>query len=180
VRKPQLNAGPYADARAGVGDFVGFNSAWSDWTSAFLGNVADAVAIFGAFSYFVPAFGNGNIVISVIGGPSPRWQSCRPTCSPALRICREITASIAGKAAILPVIPAQAGTRLPPGSPLVLPRLRLNRLIRRKPLCVEAGLSGESFERAANRRNNDIRLAIPDLPTVPRLADLIRCSGQPA
>jgi arginine:ornithine antiporter / lysine permease len=48
VRKPQLNAGPYAYARAGFGDFVGFNSAWGYWISAFLGNVAYAVAIVNA------------------------------------------------------------------------------------------------------------------------------------
>ena len=28
VRKPDLNAGPYAYAKAGFGDFIGFNSAW--------------------------------------------------------------------------------------------------------------------------------------------------------
>jgi arginine:ornithine antiporter/lysine permease len=29
--KPTLDAGPYAYARAGFGDFVGFNSAWGYW-----------------------------------------------------------------------------------------------------------------------------------------------------
>src|SRR5918994_1909204 len=48
TRKPDLNAGPYAYAKAGFGDFVGFNSAWGYWISAFLGNVAYAVAIFSA------------------------------------------------------------------------------------------------------------------------------------
>ena len=40
VRKPDLNAGPYAYAKAGFGSFIGFNSAWGYWISAFLGNVA--------------------------------------------------------------------------------------------------------------------------------------------
>ena len=40
VRKPRLDAGPYAYAKAGFGTFVGFNSAWGYWISAFLGNVA--------------------------------------------------------------------------------------------------------------------------------------------
>ena len=31
TRKPKLDAGPYAYARAGFGDFVGFNSAWGYW-----------------------------------------------------------------------------------------------------------------------------------------------------
>ena len=60
VRKPDLNAGPYAYAKAGFGDFVGFNSAWGYWISAFLGNVAYAVAIFSALSHFFPVFGDGN------------------------------------------------------------------------------------------------------------------------
>ncbi|HXT80850.1 MAG TPA: arginine-ornithine antiporter [Acetobacteraceae bacterium] len=73
VRKPALNAGPYAYARAGFGDFVGFNSAWGYWVSAFLGNVAYAVAIFSALSYFVPAFGHGNNFISVVGASFCLW-----------------------------------------------------------------------------------------------------------
>ena len=66
VRKPDLNAGPYAYAKAGFGEFVGFNSAWGYWLSAFLGNVAYAVAIFSALSYFAPVFGGGNNVLSIV------------------------------------------------------------------------------------------------------------------
>lgn len=73
VRKPDLNAGPYAYARAGFGNFVGFNSAWGYWISAFLGNVAYAVAIFSALSYFIPAFGAGNNVPSIIGASICLW-----------------------------------------------------------------------------------------------------------
>jgi arginine:ornithine antiporter / lysine permease len=50
TRKPELNAGPYAYAKAGFGPFVGFNSALGYWFSAFLRNVAYAVAIFSALS----------------------------------------------------------------------------------------------------------------------------------
>src|SRR5258705_13404804 len=60
VRKPALNAGPYAYAKAGFGPFIGFNSAWGYWISAFLGNVAYAVAIFSALGHFIPMFGSGN------------------------------------------------------------------------------------------------------------------------
>jgi arginine:ornithine antiporter/lysine permease len=73
MRKPALNAGPYAYARAGFGDFVGFNSAWGYWISAFLGNVAYAVAIFSALSFFVPAFGEGNNLLSVAGASICLW-----------------------------------------------------------------------------------------------------------
>ena len=73
VRKPALNAGPYAYAKAGFGDFVGFNSAWGYWISAFLGNVAYAVAIFSALSFFIPAFGKGNNLASIIGASLCLW-----------------------------------------------------------------------------------------------------------
>jgi arginine:ornithine antiporter/lysine permease len=73
VRKPQLNAGPYAYAKAGFGAFVGFNSAWGYWLSAFLGNVAYAVAIFSALSYFFPIFGGGNNLPSIIGASICIW-----------------------------------------------------------------------------------------------------------
>lgn len=73
VRKPDLNAGPYAYAKAGFGPFVGFNSAWGYWLSAFLGNVAYAVAIFSALSFFIPSFGHGNNLQSIIGASICLW-----------------------------------------------------------------------------------------------------------
>jgi arginine:ornithine antiporter / lysine permease len=73
VRKPALNAGPYAYARAGFGEFVGFNSAWGYWISAFMGNVAHVVAIFSALSFFVPAFGHGNTWQSILGASICLW-----------------------------------------------------------------------------------------------------------
>lgn len=73
VRKPQLNAGPYAYARAGFGTYIGFNSAWGYWLSAFLGNVAYAVAIFSALSYFFPVFGGGNNLASIAGASICLW-----------------------------------------------------------------------------------------------------------
>src|SRR5690242_9070798 len=73
VRKPSLNAGPYAYAKAGFGDFVGFNSAWGYWISAFLGNVAYSVAIFSALSHFMPVFGSGNNLPSIVGASICLW-----------------------------------------------------------------------------------------------------------
>jgi arginine:ornithine antiporter/lysine permease len=73
IRKPELNAGPYAYAKAGFGNFIGFNSAWGYWLSAFLGNVAYAVAIFSALSYFIPIFGDGNNLPSIIGASICLW-----------------------------------------------------------------------------------------------------------
>lgn len=73
VRKPALNSGPFAYARAGFGDYVGFQSAWGYWISAWLGNVSYAVAIFSALSFFVPVFGSGNNIQAVIGASLALW-----------------------------------------------------------------------------------------------------------
>jgi arginine:ornithine antiporter / lysine permease len=74
IRKPKLDAGPYAYARAGFGDFVGFNSAWGYWLSAWIGNVSYAVLIFGALSYFIPSFGaEGNTWQAIVGASVFLW-----------------------------------------------------------------------------------------------------------
>lgn len=73
VRKPDLNSGPYAYARAGFGPYIGFQAAWGYWISAWLGNVSYAVAIFGSLAYFFPFFGKGNNLQSVIGASVALW-----------------------------------------------------------------------------------------------------------
>jgi arginine:ornithine antiporter/lysine permease len=73
IRKPALNSGPYAYARAGFGPYIGFQSAWGYWVSAWLGNVSYAVAIFGSLAFFVPVFGKGNNLQSVIGASIALW-----------------------------------------------------------------------------------------------------------
>jgi arginine:ornithine antiporter/lysine permease len=74
TRKPALDAGPYSYARAGFGDFIGFNSAWGYWLSAWIGNVSYAVLIFGALSYFIPAFGSeGNTWQAIVGASICLW-----------------------------------------------------------------------------------------------------------
>ena len=73
VRKPELNSGPFAYAKAGFGPYIGFQSAWGYWISAWLGNVSYAVAIFGALAFFLPVFGKGNNVQSVIGASVALW-----------------------------------------------------------------------------------------------------------
>ena len=52
LRRPDLDNGVYAYARALSGDYVGFNSAWGYWVSAWLGNAGYRVAAFGALGYF--------------------------------------------------------------------------------------------------------------------------------
>jgi arginine:ornithine antiporter / lysine permease len=73
LRKPGLDNGVYAYARALSGEYVGFNAAWGYWVSAWIGNVGYLVAAFGALGYFYPAFGEGNTLASVIGASVVVW-----------------------------------------------------------------------------------------------------------
>ena len=73
LRKPELDAGPYAYAQAGFGPFIGFNAAWGYWLSAWIGNVSYAVLVFSALSYFVPMFGDGNTWQAVLGASVLLW-----------------------------------------------------------------------------------------------------------
>ncbi|MBU2702818.1 arginine:ornithine antiporter/lysine permease [Sporomusaceae bacterium BoRhaA] len=66
MRKPDLNGGVYSYAKAGFGDYMGFNSAWGYWLSALLGNVSYAVMMFGALGYFFPVLGKGNNGLSIV------------------------------------------------------------------------------------------------------------------
>lgn len=72
-RQPALDSGPYAYARAGFGNFIGFNSAWGYWLSAWIGNVSYAVLIFGALGFFFPVFGEGNNWQSLLGASIALW-----------------------------------------------------------------------------------------------------------
>jgi arginine:ornithine antiporter/lysine permease len=54
-RKPELSSGIYAYAKEGFGQYIGFNSAWGYWISAAVGNVAFAIMVTDASSYFFPA-----------------------------------------------------------------------------------------------------------------------------
>ena len=73
VRKPELDNGVYAYAQALSGEYVGFNSAWGYWVSAWIGNVGYLVAAFGALGYFFPAFGDGNTPAAIIGASIVLW-----------------------------------------------------------------------------------------------------------
>ena len=63
TRKPDLDAGIFAYAKAGFGDYVGFNSAIGYWASACAGNTSYWVLITATMSAVVPAFGAGDTVL---------------------------------------------------------------------------------------------------------------------
>ncbi|WP_296262707.1 MULTISPECIES: arginine-ornithine antiporter [unclassified Pseudomonas] len=72
-RKPSLDGGVYAYAKAGFGDYMGFSSAWGYWISAWLGNVGYFVLLFSTLGYFFPVFGEGNTPAAVIGASVLLW-----------------------------------------------------------------------------------------------------------
>ncbi len=59
-RKPDMDAGVYAYARAGFGDYPGFLSAFGYWISTCIGNVSYWVLIKSTLGAFFPLFGDGN------------------------------------------------------------------------------------------------------------------------
>ena len=64
--RPDLTNGVYSYAKEGFGEYVGFNSAWGYWLSALLCNVSYTTLLFGSIGYFLPMFGAGNNLLSVV------------------------------------------------------------------------------------------------------------------
>jgi arginine:ornithine antiporter / lysine permease len=65
-RKPDLDAGVYAYAKAGFGDYLGFLSAFGYFISACLGNTFYWVLIKSTLGAFFPIFGNGDTLAAVL------------------------------------------------------------------------------------------------------------------
>ncbi|GAB76683.1 arginine:ornithine antiporter, APA family [Austwickia chelonae] len=74
-RKPDVDGGVYGYARAGFGSYIGFNSAWGYWISAWLGNVGYLVFLFTALGELIPLFGGENKVPAVIGASVVLWAT---------------------------------------------------------------------------------------------------------
>lgn len=73
TRKPDLDAGIFAYAKAGFGDYVGFNSAFGFWASACAGNVSYWVVIMTTTSALFPALGAGDTVVAVFAASLGVW-----------------------------------------------------------------------------------------------------------
>lgn len=65
ARKPNLDAGVFAYAKAGFGDYPGFLSAFGYWISSCIGNVSYWVLIKSTLGAFFPVFGDGNTVVAI-------------------------------------------------------------------------------------------------------------------
>ena len=64
-RKPKLDAGVYAYAKAGFGEYLGFFSAFGYWASAAVGLVFYWVFIMSTIGAVVPGFGNGDTLLAI-------------------------------------------------------------------------------------------------------------------
>ena len=101
IRKPHLDAGIFAYAKAGFGDYIGFNSAFGYWASACVGNTFYWVFIMTTLGAAIPALGKGDTILaaalSTVGvwifhfccsswcfSPRTHSTSCS-TCAPAWR-----------------------------------------------------------------------------------------------
>ena len=65
VRKPDLDAGVYAYAKAGFGEYLGFFSAFGYWASACVGNVTYWVLIMSTVGAVAPALGHGDTLLAI-------------------------------------------------------------------------------------------------------------------
>ncbi|HJE29021.1 MAG TPA: amino acid permease, partial [Pseudomonas nitrititolerans] len=72
-RKPELDTGVYAYAKAGFGDYMGFSSAWGYWISAWIGNVSYMVLLFSTLGLFFPVFGEGNSLAAIVCASLLLW-----------------------------------------------------------------------------------------------------------
>ncbi|WP_288531431.1 arginine-ornithine antiporter [uncultured Secundilactobacillus sp.] len=73
MKRPDLDAGVYSYAEAGFGKYMGFNSAWGYWLSAWLGNVGYATLLMSAVGYFLPIFKDGQNIWSIVAASVILW-----------------------------------------------------------------------------------------------------------
>lgn len=74
-KRPELS-GIFSYGTETFGPFGGFISGWGYWLSAWLGNIAFATIMMSALSYFFPALGNGNNLLSIVIASVILWLMC--------------------------------------------------------------------------------------------------------
>jgi len=72
-RKPNLDAGVFAYAKEGFGDYPGFLSAFGYWIGSCIGNVSYWVLIKSTLGAFFPVFGDGNTVVAILVASVGIW-----------------------------------------------------------------------------------------------------------
>ncbi|WP_406165277.1 basic amino acid/polyamine antiporter [Streptomyces sp. NBC_00996] len=73
IRRPDLDAGVYAYAKAGFGEYLGFFSAFGYWASACVGNVTYWVLIMSTIGAIAPALGDGDTLLAVVLSSVGLW-----------------------------------------------------------------------------------------------------------
>jgi len=73
IRKPDLDSGVFIYAKAGFGDYAGFNSAIGFWASAIAGNTFYWVFIGATMSTWFDGFGDGDTVLAAAVGSIGVW-----------------------------------------------------------------------------------------------------------
>ena len=73
IVKPELTSGIYSYARAGFGEYIGFNSAWGYWLSAVLAYVTFSTGFLGSLSELFPFLGDGMNLASLAIGSAILW-----------------------------------------------------------------------------------------------------------
>ena len=72
-RKPHLDSGVYAYARVGLGDYVGFSSAWGYWLGSVVAQVGYATLFFSTLGHYVPIFSSDHPVITALAVSALTW-----------------------------------------------------------------------------------------------------------
>lgn len=72
-RKPDLDAGIYAYAKAGFGEYLGFVSAAGYWIGCCLADVACLILIKATLGQFFPIFGDGTTPAAIIAASALLW-----------------------------------------------------------------------------------------------------------
>ncbi|MEJ6013836.1 amino acid permease [Corynebacterium sp. H127] len=73
LRKPNLDSGVYSYVRAGLGDFVGFASAWGYWLGSVIAQVGYATLFFSTLGHYIPLFSAENRWASAIAVSLLTW-----------------------------------------------------------------------------------------------------------
>lgn len=73
VRRPDLDAGVYAYAKAGFGEYLGFFAAFGYWASACVGNVTYWVLIMSTVGAIAPALGDGDTALAIVLSSVGLW-----------------------------------------------------------------------------------------------------------
>ena len=73
MRRPDLDTGIYAYAKAGFGNYLGFASAVGYWIGCCLADVACLVLIKATLGQFFPVFGDGSTAVAIVSASVILW-----------------------------------------------------------------------------------------------------------